>query len=226
MVSSDNMCYRRTLFFVYVCSAVFAQIPVALFSVLNSEVFEGFSDVADCPDHRHQQNYKHHYEHKIHRHIYHQQALVTGSRDSEIECTQKEYALAFLLVVSAAALLVIAVKTYFAVVIAAFQRELTDRLVHHDVVDGEVAKTPIGEVLAEGASICLEIAMGVPHDALDEEKDAAMGIVSSCRRHTERKINEGESEWQCSALGNMNKESVSLSGSYTSRGSARTQDVN
>ena len=53
-------------------------------------------------------------------------------------------------------------------------------------------------MLPEGASICLEIAMGVPDDAHAEEKDAKMGIGSSCGRHNDQKVHEGsETKREC-----------------------------
>ena len=55
-----------------------------------------------------------------------------------------------------------------------------------DVVQGELAIVPTGIAIAPEETVCDSPPIGVPIDAPDEEKDANLNFVSTCRRHCEK----------------------------------------
>ena len=48
---------------------------------------------------------------------------------------------------------------------------------------GKPAEVPIGEALDNDQSVCSNIAMAVPYEASDTEKDEGLKIVNRCDRH-------------------------------------------
>ena len=64
------------------------------------------------------------------------------------------------------------VKAYLACVIQQFGRQSSNNIIPlSKVVEGEPAKIPIGIALEMDDSTCSKLALGVPCDASDEEKN-------------------------------------------------------
>lgn len=68
------------------------------------------------------------------------------------------------------------IKTYLSCALFTYSKELPDRILpeasgSNKTVEGEVAQVPIGIALSQDDSVCMNVMIGVPCDATDEEKD-------------------------------------------------------